>query len=150
MIREFEFYHGVVLRDLVVCRRPHSVSLRLADNRGRLNSFIVDDRMGLHIKHSSARISPWQFVFGEDTLLELGSLAEESHAVWLALICGEDGVVFLPQGDLFAMNVNSGGAYIRVDRDKRTMYRVSGSSGRLQRAVKRGAQPLLNALLEDE
>jgi hypothetical protein len=147
MIREFEYYHGVALRDMVVCGRPDALSIRLADSRGRLNSYIINDRVGLHIKHRSSRLSPWQFVFGKDTLDELEDLKAESRSAWLGLVCGEDGVLFLPESDFASVNAKkSESAYLRVDRDKRAMYRVTGSSGRLGKALKRGALPLIQQL----
>lgn len=146
MIREFEYYHGVAVRDVVICRRPGSVEIRLADRRGRLNSYILDRRVGLHIKHSSARMPPWQFVFALDTLGELESLRGEAEAVWLALVCGEDGVVFLPEGDFFSVNAKGSNGYLRVERDKRSMYRIYGSAGPLRKAVRRGAAPLVQVL----
>jgi hypothetical protein len=149
MIREFEYYHGVAIRDIIVCRRPQRVSLRLADSRGRLNSYVLDDELGLHIKHSSARMPPWQFGFGQDTLLELDDLRDSVRAIWLAFVCGEDGVVFLPESDLLAVNPSSSGAYLRIDRDKRAMYRINGSGGPLRKAVRRGALPLVSDLSSD-
>lgn len=143
MIREFEYYHGVALRDIVVCCRPKGASIRLADERGRLNSYILDDELGLHIKHSSGRVPPWQFVFSADALKEVNGLKAEARSVWLAFVCGEDGVVFLPESDFFEVNSGIDSAYIRIDRDKRTMYRINGSSGPLRKAIKRGAQPLI-------
>jgi hypothetical protein len=147
MIREFEYYHGVALRDVIVCARPHNVRIRLSDSRGRLNSYVLNDSVGLHIKHRSSRVAPWQFGFAVDTLEEMDRLRSEACAVWLAFVCGEDGVVFLPERDFASVNANNVfGAYLRIDRDKRAMYRVTGSSGRLQKAVKRGALPLVTAL----
>ena len=147
MIREFEYYHGVALRDVIVCGRPRFISIRLADSRGRLNSYVLNENVGLHIKHSSGRLPPWQFVFAKDTLDEIESLKSESCSIWLSLVCGEDGVVFLPEADLVSVNsAKAESAYLRVDRDKRAMYRITGSSGRLGKAVKRGALPLVQAL----
>lgn len=148
MIREFEYYHGVALRDIVVCLRPDPVSIRLADSRGRLNSYILNEELGLHIKHSAGRMPPWQFGFGQDTLNETKTLAADVRAIWLAFVCGEDGVVFLPHQDFLSINAAcETSAYVRIDRDKRSMYRVTGSSGPLKKAVKRGAIPVIRDLL---
>jgi hypothetical protein len=146
MIREFEYYHGAAIRDLIVCCRPKKLTVRLADTRGRLNSYVIDEAVGLHIKHSSARLPPWQFIFAQDTLLELDDLRADVRAIWLAFVCGEDGVVFLPESDLSAINPSSSSAYIRIDRDKRAMYRINGSGGPLRKAVRRGALPLIRDL----
>src|SRR5689334_11862963 len=128
MIREFEYYHGVALRDVIVCGRPDTISIRLADSRGRLNSYIVNERIGLHIEDRSSRLSAWQFVFAKDTLDDMEVLTAASGSVWLGLVCGEDGVVFLHEDDFLRVNaMKSESAYLRIDRDKRAMYRITGS-----------------------
>jgi hypothetical protein len=119
----------------------------LADSRGRLNSYILDNRVGMHIKHSSSRMPPWQFGFTNDGLREIENLKAEAGEVWLAFVCGEDGVVYLSEADFRRLNsTNDTAAYVRIDRDKRAMYRVNGSSGRLGKAVRRGSALLVEAL----
>lgn len=128
MIREFEKYHGVVLRELVVASGDAGVDLRIEDRFGRVNSFIVNGNVGLHIKHSGKRLPPWQFTFDSENCAELTELAHQSSTVLIALVCGIDGFVCVPHDEFLKMTYDCGAtAFLRVDRDKRSMYRIYGN-----------------------
>lgn len=148
MIHEFEKYHGVALRQLLVEAGSPGLSVRVQDSHGRVNSFVIDDRIGLHIKHSAKRLSPWQFTFLEENCAELIELFECVPEAWIALVCGPDGVVCLTYQEF--LMVNPAGcettAFIRVDREKRSMYRVRGTDGVLAAAKPRGFARVLSRL----
>lgn len=128
MIREFEKYHGVVLRELVVASGVAGVELRTEDHFGRVNSFLVNNHVGLHIKHSGKRLPPWQFTFDYENCSELAELAGHTTTVVIALVCGIDGFVCVPHEEFLSMTDDCGAtAFLRVDRDKRSMYRVHGN-----------------------
>lgn len=148
MIHEFEKYHGVALRQLVVEAGELGVLIRAEDPRGRLNSFVVNDRVGLHIKHSSKRLPPWQFTFDDENCQELHHLGGHAAQIWIALVCGPDGVVCLTHQEFLSMNSEEceATAFIRIDRDKRAMYRVRGSEGALCGAKPRGFSRVLGHL----
>ena len=75
MIGEFEQYHGAALRDLIVgAKQP--LRVEADDDHGRVNSFIVNGGVGIHIKHSSKRLPPWQFVYSDENLSETVRLAQ--------------------------------------------------------------------------
>lgn len=144
MISDFERYHGSVIRDLVVSAdRP--ISICSCDEMGRVNSYLIDDWLVLHIKHSSKRIPPWSFTFTDENLVELDRLVRPGRSLWLALVCGQDGVVAMPFGEFQTINPPWAKAtsFVRVDRDKRTMYRLFGTNGRLQNAKPRGMAPIV-------
>jgi hypothetical protein len=140
MIHEFEKYHGIALRQLVVEAGQSGLVLRVQDSYGRLNSFVVNNRVGFHIKHSSKRLPPWQFTFDDDNCEELRVLLNDVAEIWIALVCGPDGVVCLTYEDFLKINPAdcNATAFVRVDRDKRAMYRVRGSEGMLSGARPRG------------
>lgn len=148
MIKDFEFYHGVVIRELVTASSPTPVTLSVEDRHGRVNAFNVNGRVGLFIKHSSKRLGPWQFTFDDDGCDEIEWLAERLDHVWIALVCGHDGFLCLTHAEFLVANGPSKEAtsFIRVDRDKRTMYRVNGSSGSIGGAKPRGFGRLLDIL----
>jgi hypothetical protein len=144
MISDFERYHGAVLRDLIVCAgRP--LEIAVYDDSGRVNSFLIDNRIALHIKHSSKRIPPWSFTFTDENVEELTRLARPDVTLWLALVCGQDGIVAISFDEFHTINPSWAKAtsFVRVDRDKRTMYRVFGTNGRLPAAKPRGTSPLI-------
>lgn len=144
MISDFERYHGAALRDLIVCAGG-PLEIAVCDDAGRVNSYLVDKTIALHIKHSSKRIPPWSFTFTDENIEELGRLCQPAKSLWLALVCGQDGVLAISFEE-FRM-INPAGAeatsFVRVDRDRRTMYRVFGTNGRLPAAKPRGIFPVI-------
>ena len=147
MIREFEKYHGVVLRELVVASGVAGIDLRTEDRFGRVNSFIINENVGLHIKHSGKRLPPWQFTFDAENCSELADLADRTTTVLIALVCGIDGFVCVPHEDFLRMTDDCGAtAFLRVDRDKRSMYRVNGNKPTEISPKARGFQRLENIL----
>jgi hypothetical protein len=147
MIGEFERYHGYALRELIV-GSPIPITIIPFDNVGRINSFLINDRLCIHIKHSSKRLPPWQFTFNGTNIQELHGLAADAGSLWVLLVCGQDGLAALTYQEVLDVNPPSRGvtAFIRVDRDPRTSYRINGSSGFLNRAVPRGCAGLLDDL----
>jgi hypothetical protein len=144
MISDFERYHGAALRDLIVCAgRP--IEIAVCDDAGRVNSYLLDHRVALHIKHSSKRVPPWSFTFNDENIREIERLCYPNVSRWLALVCGQDGVLALSFDEFRTINPAWARAtsFVRVDRDKRTMYRVFGTNGRLPAAKARGFMPLI-------
>jgi len=148
MIKDFEFYHGVVIRELVTAIAPAPVSISVEDRHGRLNAFKINEQVGLYIKHSSKRLGPWQFTFDDDSCSEIEWLAERLSDVWIALVCGHDGFLCLTREEFLVANSPDEDAtsFIRVDRDKRSMYRVNGSSGPIGGAKPRGFARLIETV----
>ena len=64
MIKEFEFYHGVILAKLVHGINT-SVLIQTFPSRSN-SSYIVNKNIGLFIKYSTKRMSPWRFSFAKD------------------------------------------------------------------------------------
>jgi hypothetical protein len=146
MIGAFEQFHGAVLRELIVSA-PGPVTLQAKDCWGRVNSFAVNDAVGLHIKHSAKRLPPWQFTFNSENVSELELLGDEFERVWIALVCGQDGIVALTLDAFRSVNPRhcETTCFIRIDRDRRSMYRVNGTKGALAYKAPRG----LDALVAD-
>ena len=130
MIKDFEFYHGVVIRELVAAISPAGATISADDIHGRLNAFNINGRIGLFIKHSSKRLGPWQFTFDGDGCREIEWLSQRHEDVWIALVCGHDGFLCLTRSEFLTANRPEcdATAFIRVDRDKRSMYRVNGQN----------------------
>jgi len=150
MISDFERYHGAALRDLIVCAgRP--IEIAVCDDVGRVNSYLLDKRVALHIKHSSKRIPPWSFTFTDENVEELERLGASDVTLWLALVCGPDGVLAISFDEFRTINPTWAKAtrFVRVDRDKRTMYRVFGTNGKLPAAKARGIMPVIADLNSD-
>lgn len=147
MIGEFEQYHGAAIRDLVVgAEQP--IRIEADDKHGRVNSFVVNDCIGIYIKHSSKRLPPWQFVYSDENLGETDRLAIRCRNVWLLHICGRDGVVAINLDEFLAINPVKAEttSFVRVDRDRHTMYRVNGTGAKLSRPKRRGLAAIFDDL----
>jgi hypothetical protein len=147
MINEFERYHGVVIRELVVgCGLP--VNIEAVDDLGRINTFIVNRRIGIYIKHSSKRLPPWQFTYQADHVAEVERLSKRSDSVWLVHACGQDGLAALSYADFIAINPMHAEttSFVRVDRERNTMYRVNGTGAKLRRPKRRGLDEIFDEM----
>ena len=94
MIPEYKLYHGAVLAELVDLSTT-KITVDELSEPGRLTSYLLNDRIGLHIKHSTARLSPWQFTLTKSNLEECQILASNLEHVFLVFVCHTDGMVIL-------------------------------------------------------
>jgi hypothetical protein len=137
MISEFEFFHGVVFaRMLHATQRQLSIKpYSLSDNA----AYVVDGDKGIYIKYSSKRLSPWRFSFQQrhqDKMLEMKKMI---GAVFLILVCNDDGVVVLTFDELRQILDENHEAveWISASRNRRQMYSIKGSDGKLSFKVGR-------------
>jgi len=139
MIGEFERYHGAAVRDLIV-GAGGALTIEANDDLGRVNTYIVNGASAVYIKHSAKRLPPWSFTYQEDHIAELDRLSGRCKNVWLVHVCGHDGLVTLSLSEFRSINPGHSAttSFIRVDRDRNTMYRVNGSGGKLPRSKRRG------------
>ena len=89
--------------------------------------------MGLYIKYSSKRLSPWRFSFHkrhQDKILEM---KKDIGELYLLLVCHDDGVVVLTFDELKQiLNENYETVeWISATRNRRQMYSIKGSDGKL-------------------
>jgi len=137
MINEYEFYHGAALRS--ICEGSNKpVSIEVLDNHYDNSAYAINNKVGLYIKHTKKRLTPWVFTFHkqhQDFVLELKDIYDE---VITLLICNSDGVVGLTFKELKnILDENHDDAeWIRVERRKRELYKVTGSDGKLEYKIK--------------
>lgn len=147
MIGEFERYHGATIRELIV-GAGGPIKIEACDDIGRINTYRINDALGIYIKHSSKRVPPWQFTYPSDNLTEIERLANRCDSVWLIHVCGQDGAVALSLTEFWSINPRDAGttSFVRVDRDRNTMYRVNGTGGKLSRPKRRGLHDIFDEL----
>lgn len=147
MIGEFELFHGAVLREIIVANSK-PICVEADDNAGRVNTFLINQKAIVYIKHSTKRLPPWQFTFNDDSLEEIEVKNSLGYSVWLVHVCGRDGFVAINYEEFRA--INPVGAmttpFVRVDRDRNTMYRVNGTGGKLGRLKPRGLNAVISGL----
>lgn len=134
MIPEYKLFHGAVMMQLVDCmRRPVSIDELVED--GRLTSYVIDGRVGVHIKHSMAKLTPWQFTFTRANVRELEYLRMIYRDTFVVLVCHTDGMVCLTLeevGSLLTFGQREQ-AWIRVSRHRNELYAVTGGAAELPR-----------------
>jgi hypothetical protein len=145
MMAAFDRYHGSVLRQILVTKGRTNLSV--VDVSGHVDTFSADGA-AFQIKHSAKRLSPWQFTYYPQNLLELNELSRRFAPVWAFLVCGDDGIVGLSLQEIASivpMNtpVATG---VRVSRTRNSMYHVSGAQSELKRAKRRGVGEFVDAI----
>jgi len=131
-VREYERFHGLVLVRVV---RDASPSIRIGSFKSEDKSaYVLDNRLGLYIKYSSKRLSPWQFSFHKPHLEVIESLNKALGQVCVSLVCGNDGVTVLTYLEMQAVLDKQGGegGWVSVRRKRSGMYDVHGSDGKLK------------------
>ena len=98
MIKEFEFYHGAVLTNLLH-GSGQSVTIEPFPSESNA-SYIINKNIGLFIKHSAKRMSPWRFSFAQEHQNEILEMKNKLGELFLSLVCGEDGIVILSFDEL--------------------------------------------------
>lgn len=137
MIGEFEFFHGVVFaRMLHATERQLSIKPYSAlDNA----TYLIDGRMGIYIKYSTKRMSPWRFSFQKRHQDKISEMKRDVGEVFVLLVCNDDGVVVLTFDELKQiLNENYETVeWISATRNRRQMYSIKGSDGKLSFKVGR-------------
>lgn len=141
MLDEYEFYQGVVLRQLAVENDfSMSVSFRPFVREGRVNAFVMNGRVGVYIKHSSRRMSPWRFTFTIEQAADLLDLEHKFPDSFMVFVCETDGLVTLSLADLHSIVSfqESENAWVSISRPPRMQYELAGNRGELKYKVARG------------
>lgn len=134
MNKEFEFYHGVVLTRLIH-HANLQLNLRLYSDTNNA-SYVLNNHVGLYIKHSTKRITPWTFNLLSEHKREFNKLAENVGETFLVLVCGDDGIVALRSNELWSIaSRDSHTEWISVRRTPRKEYSVKGPIGLLGHKV---------------
>ena len=151
MTPEYQFYHGAFLHEIITSS-GRELRITLRDFFGRPDAFVIDGKIGILIKHSSARITPWLFTFTKDHVAELCALRAQTKVCFIALVCGEDGFVCVRDSDLVEIlaPTDTDVASIRVERRPRKMYGVSSSGKSLDGKLARGVQEIVAAITQHD
>jgi len=147
VIPEYKLYHGAVLAE-IVHRHTGDLAIRDLHEEGRPSSYILNGKVGLHIKHASQRLHPWPFVFTKTNLAMLQEMREVGPAVFCVFVCHTDGMACVLFDELQEVLVTGGTeqAWVRLDRRKGEWYRVSGGKGDLAAKKPNGVDAVLEAL----
>lgn len=130
-MKNFEFFHGAAMIKII-----HSGYFKTVQNFGKSNScYLVDEKIGVYIKHTQKRISPWPFTFEEEHVKELDELNELLGNAFIVLVCNDDGVCCLNWKEfctIISVDSNNYPKWVKATRRKNEKYSVSGSDGELK------------------
>lgn len=132
MIREHELYHGAALLKLLssgelpIEVKPFAIA-------GAKSSYVINRSIGVFIKHSALRMSPWAFTFQPAQQEELIQMMAAFENIFLLLVCERDGVAVLTGTEIRTVLDTSHNTtqWISVKRGKREQYQIKGSNGSL-------------------
>jgi hypothetical protein len=149
MSDEYEYYQGLVLRSLIV-ESQSSLMIRPFVKEGRINAFVVNGKVGIFVKHSAKRLSPWRFSFNLDQAADLLDLESRYFDTFAVFVCGDDGIVSLDVGGLHQIVSfqDSEHAWVRIDRKPRSQYAVSGNRSDMPNKIANGITQIHDKLLE--
>lgn len=146
MIPEYKRFQGAVLAE-IVDQNVGPVSVEEWPSKGRLSSYVLNDCIGLHVKHCGSRMRPWLFTFTKANFDELILLKSRCDTVFVVLVCWLDGMVCLTHEEFSSMTPEEADrAWIRAERRKREWYAVSGPIQPLPGRKPNGVECLIEAL----
>jgi len=132
MIKEFEFYHGLVFaRILHATQKPISIKpFPSPDNA----SYVLNDKVGIYIKYSTKRLSPWRFSFQKRHQDEILDMKNKIGEVFLLLVCNDNGIVAMSFEEIKQIlnEKHEQVEWISAARGKREMFAIKGSDGELE------------------
>ena len=133
MISDTTRYHGIVFSE--IARKERNVLIDQFDSKSS-SSYIING-VGLFIKYSTKRMSPWHFTFIKDHQHEIEKIKSRHNHIVIALVCGNDGIAALSYDELKQVldhNIEDV-ERITVRRPPRGKYRVSGTDGEMDRTI---------------
>ena len=129
MTYEFERYYGTVFTSLF----EEVSDVRIKKISENDSAYILNDNLGLYIKHATARLSPWNYSFRTNDFAIIDQMGIDVKEIAFGLVCGFHGVCLISSDDLRVAGGNFTGESLRIT--VRTMrggsWKVSGTSGEL-------------------
>jgi len=131
VINEFEFYHGVAFaRMLHATQQELAIKAYTASDNA---AYVLNGSIGIYVKYSSKRLSPWRFSFQQRHRDRIVEMKKGLRSVFVLLVCNDDGIVILTFDEFTHVlaGVSRGTEWISATRNRRQMYAINGSEGKL-------------------
>ena len=129
MTYEFERYYGTVFTSIF----EEVSDVRIKKISENDSAYILNDNLGLYIKHETARLSPWNYSFRTNDFAIIDQMGIDVKEIAFGLVCGFHGVCLISSDDLRVAGGNFTGESLRIT--VRTMrggsWKVSGTAGEL-------------------
>ncbi len=140
MIYTYDYYHGSAINRLLDAGK----SVKLMNFPSDTNSsYTLNDKIGLFIKYSEKRISPWRFNFNKSHQQELNHMKDLHKKVYVIFVCSDDGFTCLSWSELKKLldENHEDGEWIYIKRMRREKYTVTGSDGKLKYKIGKNDYP---------
>jgi len=159
-INKFEPYHGIAIYQLIEELSKNDLSLRIkhgiTKNAYLLTSNDITDvsqKIGIYIKYTEKKRSPWRYSIREDEQLEIDILSKECNETFILLINGlKDGIACMPYQNLKEILDDNFELveWISVKRRLNKEYTIKGKDGKLSRKIPRSLFPkiIIDKILE--
>ena len=135
MIKDNEKYHGVVFARLTHINNEIKISSKINNDN---NSYIINDKIGIYVKYSKKRLTPWLFTFNKEQYSYVKKLILIAKNGYVVLVCNNDGICCVDfKQFLIVINKidNDQTKSINITRYKNQMYEVSGTDGKINQKV---------------
>jgi hypothetical protein len=131
MISEFEFFHGAVLARMLHATQQTLVVAPYSEFDNA--SYVINESKGVYIKYSTKRLTPWRFSFQKRHHEKILEMRRDLGEVFVVLVCNDDGAVVLTFEEFQQLIKSDGdaGQWISAARNRRQMYLINGSDGKL-------------------
>ena len=108
----------------------------------------MNAKIGIYVKHSSKRMSPWRFTFTIDQAADLLDLEGKYPDSFVVFVCETDGLVALSLLQLHSIVdfQQTNNAWVSISRPPRAQYAISGNKGELDGKVPRGIGTVLETM----
>lgn len=153
-VSEEEKIHGAVIRRLLLdaSEAMPQLMFKTRQNETSRSSYHLEvlnlgtnreNTIGLFVKFSTARRSPWRFNFNQMHKVSIDALMRESLKAYVVLVSVEDGVACITDEQLEGLIdlENPATESIQLKGKHKESYRISGSEGKLERPLPRNSFP---------
>jgi len=133
-MQNFEFFHGAALVKIIHSGRFKTVEIFSKSNA----AYLIDGKIGLYIKYSQKRMSPWVFTFEKNHVGEIKEINDLLDNVFIALICNDDGICCLDWKEfctIISIDSKNYPKWIKSSRKKNEKYSVYGVDGNLKHKI---------------
>lgn len=139
-IDKFEFYHGAVLTKLINFGEKLSIQTFPSESNA---TFTINGNIGIYIKYSAKRMTPWVFTFKKIHQVELKAISELHKETFLVMVCGSDGITCVNYKRLKKLLDDNFDLteWIKAHRYRREQYQLSGSDGELNYKIPKKTFP---------
>lgn len=141
-IRDRAFYHGAALAGIT--DHDEFTAINRVPNLDSPSAYIINNNIGIYIKHSTAIDTPWRFTFSPEHQNDVRRLYDQFREhTHLIFVCGTDGFCLVDYGTFSAcldMNHREN-EWLEITRINGGRYRIRGAQAIGDRTIPMNAFP---------